>query len=284
MRRSEHWSSARLARWALAMGRWWRKSQSRMARPSWRNCHRAWRRSALIWMPLLRWPVAKVFRRAIWRAENVQKAERDKRSTFCVPPKMVPFAPGRTSYSYDRPYRLALGGAFLLIEEVRRPCRGLAEQGENGLRRLIGDRQSLNAKLLTDLQGLQLGALLRHVRVDQVADALSQGVGQLLGEGCLDRELRGARRQLGQGRVDVGQRGLDRGHQRRSLGLGGDRGGGLHRHDGARQAHLLGRGGDTARAVSRSQRGDLVRRTIHQVETVEHRVLDDRGDLVAQSR
>jgi hypothetical protein len=32
--------------------------------------------------------------------------------------------------------------------------RGLLEQGQNGLRRLIGDRQSLNAQLLLDLQRL----------------------------------------------------------------------------------------------------------------------------------
>jgi hypothetical protein len=40
---------------------------------------------------------------------------------------------------------------------------------------------------------------------------------------------------------------------------------------------------DAARAVGRSQRRDLVRRTVDQVEAVEDGVLDDRGDLIAQA-
>ena len=84
--------------------------------------------------------------------------------------------------------------------------RILLEQRQDGLRRLIGDRQSLDAQLLLDLQRLQPGAFLRHVGVHQVADTRVQGVGQFLAERRLDRELRSARRQLGQGRVDVGQR------------------------------------------------------------------------------
>src|SRR3954469_4586530 len=95
------------------------------------------------------------------------------------------------------------GGERRILRSVRfgwrwavlsyRPCHGLAEQGENGLRRLVGDGQRLDAQLLLDLQRLEMGTFLRHVGVDQVADALSQGVGQLLGEGRLDRELRSAR-------------------------------------------------------------------------------------------
>ncbi len=53
----------------------------------------------------------------------------------------------------------------------------------------IGDRQSLHAKLLLDLQGLQHGAFRGHVGIDQVADAAVQRVGQLLHEVGLDREL-----------------------------------------------------------------------------------------------
>ena len=68
------------------------------------------------------------------------------------------------------PQRLAAGGPLLQFEEWARPCLGLAEQRENGLRRLIGDRQSLNAQLLANLQGLQLGAFLRQIGVNQVAD------------------------------------------------------------------------------------------------------------------
>ena len=77
------------------------------------------------------------------------------------------------------------------------------------LRRLVGDRQSLDAELLLDLQRLQLRAFLRHVGIDEIADTGGQRVGQFLGEGRLDRELRRAGRQLGERRVDVGQRGLD---------------------------------------------------------------------------
>src|SRR6185312_14100076 len=63
------------------------------------------------------------------------------------------------------------------------------EQRQDGLRRLVGDRESLNAELLLDLQGLQHGAFLRHVGVDQLAQTGGQRVGQLGGERRLDREL-----------------------------------------------------------------------------------------------
>ena len=57
----------------------------------------------------------------------------------------------------------------------RSPLEGfvLLEQRQDGLRRLVRNRQGLHAQLLLDLQRLQLGAFLRHVRVDQVADARS---------------------------------------------------------------------------------------------------------------
>ena len=54
-------------------------------------------------------------------------------------------------------------------------------------------------------------------------------------------------------------------------------------HDRTRQAHILRRGRDMAGAVGRSQSRDLVGRTIDQVEPVEHGVVHDRGDLIAQS-
>src|SRR5689334_22631505 len=58
----------------------------------------------------------------------------------------------------------------------------LAEQRQDRLRRLIGDRQSLYAELLLDLQRLQRCAFVRHVGVDQLADTGGQRVGELLAE------------------------------------------------------------------------------------------------------
>src|SRR3569623_1525337 len=158
----------------------------------------------------------------------------------------------------------------------------LLEQRQDGLRRLIGDRQGLNAPLLLALQRLQLGAFLRLVRGDQGADARSQGIGQLLGERRLDRELRRTRRQLGKRRVDVGQRGLDRGDQGGRLGQGRNRAGRGNGHNRTRQAHILGRRGDAAGAVGRGQGRDLGGRAVNQVEAVVHSVLDDRRNLIAE--
>ena len=49
-----------------------------------------------------------------------------------------------------------------------------AEQREQSLRALIGDRESLDTELLLDLEGLQLGAFLGEIRVDQVAQWLRE--------------------------------------------------------------------------------------------------------------
>src|SRR5439155_18212106 len=74
-------------------------------------------------------------------------------------------------------------------QQSRRRCRssrerglGLAEQGEDGARALVGDRQRLNAELLLRLQSLQVGALGREVGVDELADTGRQRVGQGLDE------------------------------------------------------------------------------------------------------
>src|SRR5712691_13074574 len=66
---------------------------------------------------------------------------------------------------------------------------GLTEQGEDGARALVGDRESLNAKLLLGLQRLQRCALGRKVGVDQRADAGGQRVGQRLDEVALRGDL-----------------------------------------------------------------------------------------------
>ena len=47
-----------------------------------------------------------------------------------------------------------------------------AEQLQHGLRRLIGDRQRLDAQLLLRLQRLEPGAFFREVGVDKIADAV----------------------------------------------------------------------------------------------------------------
>ena len=52
----------------------------------------------------------------------------------------------------------------------------LLEQAQQCLRRLVGERQSLRAQLLPDLQGLQLRRLLRQIRVHQRADTSVQGI------------------------------------------------------------------------------------------------------------
>lgn len=57
----------------------------------------------------------------------------------------------------------------------------LAEQAHDGLRRLVGDRQRLDAQLLLDLQRLELGAFLGQVRVDQVTDRAFDHVVELAG-------------------------------------------------------------------------------------------------------
>jgi hypothetical protein len=57
----------------------------------------------------------------------------------------------------------------------------LAEERQDQRRRLVGDRESLRAELLLDLQRLEAGRFLRQVSVDEVADALFDGVGELRG-------------------------------------------------------------------------------------------------------
>src|SRR6201985_530291 len=130
--------------------------------------------------------------------------------------------------------------------------RGLVEQRQDGLRRLVGDRQSLNAQLLLDLQRLQRRAFLRHVGVDQLADTGGQRVGQRLAERRLDRGLLHASGELGESGVHGRKHRRQRGNQRRPLGLRRDGGGALQGEDRARQLQVLRRGRTTAGAVGRS--------------------------------
>ena len=61
----------------------------------------------------------------------------------------------------------------------------LAEERQHVLRRLVGDRERLDAELLLGLQRGEAGRGLLHVRVDQRADAVLQRVGLLRQEGVL---------------------------------------------------------------------------------------------------
>lgn len=63
----------------------------------------------------------------------------------------------------------------------RLPQLRLAEQRHDRLRRLVGDRQRLDTELLLDLEGLQLGAFLGEVGVDQITDRGLDDVAELAG-------------------------------------------------------------------------------------------------------
>ena len=56
------------------------------------------------------------------------------------------------------------------------PEYSLFEQAEQGRRRLVRNRESLGAKLLTNLQRLHLGRLFREIGVDHRAKARVQCV------------------------------------------------------------------------------------------------------------
>src|SRR5260221_9674588 len=87
--------------------------------------------------------------------------------------------------------------------------RFLTEQGEDGARTLVGDRQRLHAELLLGLQRLEVGALGREVGVDQLTDAAGQRVGQRLDEVGLGGDLVRCRAELAQRRLDLVDRRLD---------------------------------------------------------------------------
>src|SRR3546814_9684547 len=65
------------------------------------------------------------------------------------------------------------------------PARRLAEQAEQRVGLLVGDRQRLDGELLAHLQGLQLGAFGGHIGVDQGAKALAGRVDQVVDEALL---------------------------------------------------------------------------------------------------
>jgi hypothetical protein len=63
--------------------------------------------------------------------------------------------------------------------------RPLLEQAQQGLRRLVRQRQGLRAKLLADLQGCQLSRFLGQVRVNQRAQAAVQRIDLVIVVGYL---------------------------------------------------------------------------------------------------
>src|SRR5581483_6273572 len=80
------------------------------------------------------------------------------------------------------------------------PPSGLSEQAEQDGRRLVGDRERLNAQLLLGLQRLEVRAFLRQVGVHEVADARVDRVLQALDERQVRREGLVAGAQLAEGR------------------------------------------------------------------------------------
>src|SRR5690606_3310560 len=76
---------------------------------------------------------------------------------------------------------------------TRRPwyfLRLAAEQRQDVLVRRVGNRQSLNAELLLNLQGRQTCRFLAHVSIDERANALFDGVLQTRQEARLAVDLR----------------------------------------------------------------------------------------------
>src|SRR5690606_12922661 len=59
---------------------------------------------------------------------------------------------------------------YRTVRRRRAPALAAAEQRQDDLRRLVGDRQRLRPELLLHLQGLKPGALLGQIGVDEVAD------------------------------------------------------------------------------------------------------------------
>src|SRR5690606_42052396 len=92
---------------------------------------------------------------------------------------------------------------------------GLAEQAEQRVRLLVGDRQRLDVQLLANLQGLQGGALRSHVGVDQGAKALLGRIDEVVDEALLQRDRTGLGSNLRRERVDQQLQRSQEGHGRK---------------------------------------------------------------------
>src|SRR5689334_9388754 len=121
------------------------------------------------------------------------------------------------------------------------PYRLLPEERQHCRRRLVGDRQRLNAELLLCLQRLQAGTFLRQVGVDEVTDTVGQAVRQLGHEVLMDAELLAVRAELGQGQVQRVQRALDSRDHRARIAGGRDRVRGADRDVRSAQRQVLRR-------------------------------------------
>ena len=132
--------------------------------------------------------------------------------------------------------------------------------------------------LLLGLEGLQGGALGRHVCIDQVADAGGQAVAEVRHEGQVRRHLIGLCAQLGHGQVHLADRGVDGVQEVGGLGRGGEARAGRQRQVCAAERERLGSKGQLGGAVGVGQCVDGRRATGDQVLAVEagvvHRALD----------
>ena len=157
------------------------------------------------------------------------------------------------------------------------------EQGQNGLRLRVGNRQRLDTQLLLDLQGLQSRAFNGQVGIHEITDTLVQAVHQLAHETVVRFQLLDVGTQIGQRLVDVLQAGLDRSDRRRGQRHRAQRSRGGQGDDRAADRHVLRLQRDRADAVGVGQELDAARdRAVQDVGTVELGVLENAGDLVQQ--
>ncbi len=107
-----------------------------------------------------------------------------------------------------------------MVNEGR--SKSAAEQPQDDLRPLVGDREGLDAQLLLDLQGLQPGALLGEIRINEGAETLGHRVGDGLGEGREELDVLGIGAERAERLADDQFLGLDRGEEREGARGRGD--------------------------------------------------------------
>ena len=89
----------------------------------------------------------------------------------------------------------------------------LAEERQDGLRRLVGDGERLDTQLLLDLQRLESCAFLGQVGIDQIANSLLQRITQAGHETLVYLKGFRGRTKLRKRGVQIVERGLDRGDE-----------------------------------------------------------------------
>ncbi|VXB31087.1 hypothetical protein BREVUG8_110195 [Brevundimonas sp. G8] len=162
--------------------------------------------------------------------------------------------------------------------------RSALEERQDDLRRLVGDRQGLDAKLLLNLQGLKARAFLGQVGVHQIADAGLQRVRQFADIGGVALDLLGLGAQFGQTRRAGGDGGVDPRQGVIRLGLGQQVRRRRRRAQAQpRQRQVLTVQGDGFGAVGAGQEVDARRcRAVQDVRSVEDRIVRERLDRLQQ--